>query len=172
MTTPWLVPSPTGGFLGTPLTTQRAASPAPIPAVVPNSSRGQRLPRDQADGPSPLVLVTPRLRHEPAPNKRAEPTISPLINPNSQVYLSLKVLAKYKDTITVEEWAVACWKAHPQEFCLRGFPEHPNNHRVRALASKLMTRAWVICANNKVCISKLGMQVVKMLAKKAKPNHE
>jgi len=80
----------------------------------------------------------------------------------SQTFKALWVLSlTTSEAITIEAWTVACWQQFPDEFSMAGYPQYPNTHRLRALASKLMHMGYVINANNKIVASTRGVSRIK-----------
>lgn len=79
----------------------------------------------------------------------------------SASYAALWVLAHHTDTISIEQWAVECWQRFPQQFAMKEYPQHPNMHAIRVLASKLNQQAHLITANGRVCITQRGKSAVR-----------
>ena len=79
----------------------------------------------------------------------------------SASYVALWVLAHHTDTIAIEQWAVECWQRFPQQFAMKGYPQYPNMHAIRVLASKLNQQAHLITANGRVCITQRGKAAVR-----------
>lgn len=130
---PMLVPSPTGGFMGVPRHVLPVA-PAKPPTPPPK--------------PAPKRVRPPRGYHK--------------IEEISQTFKALWVLClNTTEAITIETWTVACWQQFPSDFCMAGYPQYPNAHKLRALASKLMHMGYAINANNKIVASSRGVSRIK-----------
>lgn len=129
---PMLVASPTGGFMG--------------------------VPRHVLQAPSPTSAPAPK----PAPKRVRPPRIYHKLEDISQTFKALWVLClNTTEAITIETWTVACWQQFPSDFCMAGYPQYPNTHKLRALASKLMHMGYAINANNKIVPSTRGVARIK-----------
>ena len=98
----------------------------------------------------------------PAPKRVRPPRVYHKLEDISQTFKALWVLClNTTEAITIETWTVACWQQFPSDFCMAGYPQYPNTHKLRALASKLMHMGYAINANNKIVPSTRGVARIK-----------
>lgn len=128
----------------------------PKPMIVPSPTGGfMGVPRHVVPRPIPEAP-------KPAPKRVRPPRVYHTLEEISQTFKALWVLSlTTSEAITIEAWTVACWQQFPDEFSMAGYPQYPNTHRLRALASKLMHMGYVINANNKIVASNRGVSRIK-----------
>jgi hypothetical protein len=63
----------------------------------------------------------------------------------------------------LEDVAVAVWKDDPDEFCMRGYKEHPDVERIRRVISNLISRGYVNGNVGSYKITDRGMEIAKMI---------
>lgn len=65
------------------------------------------------------------------------------LNKSEKILIAIYDLDKItKKKITVEDVAVKLWKIWPTEFCMRGYPKHPNND-IQKHITKPLDNNWV-----------------------------
>ena len=66
------------------------------------------------------------------------------LNKSEKILIAIHELDKErKNKITVEDVAVKLWKLWPSEFCMRGYPQYPNND-IQKHITKPLDNNWVI----------------------------
>src|SRR3989338_3742651 len=65
------------------------------------------------------------------------------LNKSEKILMAIYELDKVKkNKITVEDVAVKLWKLWPSEFCMRGYPQYPNND-IQKHITKPFDNNWV-----------------------------
>jgi hypothetical protein len=63
---------------------------------------------------------------------------------SEKILIAIDELSKRrKKKITVEDVAVKLWKLWPHEFCMRGYPNYPNND-IQKHITRLLDNSWVV----------------------------
>ena len=123
MTTPQLVPSPTGGFMGVP----NRLRAMPQPRVAPPVEAKPRPAKPAAPAPKAVAKA-------PAapPPQAAKPARAKALNTREKVLLALlDIHATHpRKAVTRTELVLACWRRWPETFGIPGHPEYPDTNRV------------------------------------------